>query len=219
VPLPDGLDPAAAKAVYDRIGKWQDTQRFFEDRALAALLDHGRFATARSVLELGCGTGRLAHRLLASRLPADARYLGLEVSTTMARLARRALEAWPERAAVRQTDGSLRFEGRFDRFVACYVFDLLPAGDIRRGLEEARRVLAPDGLACLASLTHPQGPLSRALALVCGALYRISPKLLGGCRPIGLREFLPADRWTVEHHEIFCVCGVCTEVVVTAPRT
>src|SRR6266516_1733321 len=44
------------------------------------LLAHGSFPGDRSVFELGCGTGRLAGSLLASHLPADAGYLGADIS-------------------------------------------------------------------------------------------------------------------------------------------
>jgi hypothetical protein len=29
------FSPAAARALHDRVGRWQDTQRFYEDRATA----------------------------------------------------------------------------------------------------------------------------------------------------------------------------------------
>ncbi|RMD62955.1 class I SAM-dependent methyltransferase, partial [Candidatus Parcubacteria bacterium] len=44
-----------AKAFYDRLGKKQDWQRFYEDVATAALLRNGEFDKASAVLEFGCG--------------------------------------------------------------------------------------------------------------------------------------------------------------------
>ena len=40
------LSPSAARAIYDRIGRWQDTQRFYEDRATADLITQADFLDA-----------------------------------------------------------------------------------------------------------------------------------------------------------------------------
>ena len=60
-----GLPPEAASRLYDRIGRLQDTQSPFERAALERLVTAGRFGTAKSVFELGCGTGTLAERIIA----------------------------------------------------------------------------------------------------------------------------------------------------------
>ena len=57
------LSHAAARALYDRIGRWQDTQRFYEDRATGDLIAHADLHQAQAVFEFGVGTGRLADRL------------------------------------------------------------------------------------------------------------------------------------------------------------
>jgi SAM-dependent methyltransferase len=77
------LSHAAARALYDRIGRWQDTQRFYEDEATADLIAHADLHQAQSVFEFGVGTGRLAARLLRDHLPATAHYLGIDISATM----------------------------------------------------------------------------------------------------------------------------------------
>ncbi len=45
---------------YDRFGRRQDPQGWYEDAALERLIALGRLAEARAVCEFGCGTGRLA---------------------------------------------------------------------------------------------------------------------------------------------------------------
>ena len=54
------LTAEQARRVYDRIGCAQDTQAFYEDAAVIRLAQLGAFERARSVFELGCGTGRFA---------------------------------------------------------------------------------------------------------------------------------------------------------------
>jgi len=77
---------------------------------------------------LGCGTGRLAERLLRGHLPPNARYVGVDVSATMVGLTERRLASWGDRLTVRLADGTGRWpepDGACDRFVAAYVLDLL----------------------------------------------------------------------------------------------
>ena len=57
------LSHEEAQRFYDRFGAKQDWQRFYEDRAISELVAHGALADAQSVVEFGCGTGRIArHR-------------------------------------------------------------------------------------------------------------------------------------------------------------
>ena len=76
------LSHTAARALYDRIGRWQDTQRFYEDDATADLFARSDLRHAQSVFEFGSGTGRLAERLLRDHLPATARYQGIDISSS-----------------------------------------------------------------------------------------------------------------------------------------
>src|SRR5919201_2075128 len=92
------LNASAARDVYDRIGRLQDSQRFYEDAATRRLAEVVDFATCESALELGCGTGRYGAYLLATRLPPSATYLGLDVSPRMVALARERLARWSDRA-------------------------------------------------------------------------------------------------------------------------
>ncbi len=209
-------DEDRIRRFYDRFGRWQDWQRY-EDRALDVLATHGEFATARSVFEFGCGTGRFAARLLGDLLPVDARYLGVDISTTMVRLATERLGRWGERAVVKQADGLAELAAAgpaFDRFVATYVFDLLGDGAIDSALGNARRILAPGGLACLASLTFGATPASRATVALWQRAYAAAPTLVGGCRPLSLLDHLSHADWQVLHHQVVVSATVPSEVVI-----
>jgi SAM-dependent methyltransferase len=102
------LTPGQARRFYDRFGRAQDLQAFYEDRAIGELLAHASFPAARSVFELGCGTGRLAATLLARDLPADAHYVGADISGTMTGLSRARLRGFGRRAQVIRADGPTR---------------------------------------------------------------------------------------------------------------
>jgi ubiquinone/menaquinone biosynthesis C-methylase UbiE len=73
------LSHEEARAFYNRFGSKQDWQRFYEDPAVADLSEHLPLGSATSVIEFGCGTGRLAERMLARHLPMEATYLVLDL--------------------------------------------------------------------------------------------------------------------------------------------
>ena len=89
-----GLSRDEARCFYDWLGARQDTQAFYEDRALADLVAHAAFEKARSVFEFGCGTGRFAADLLADVLLPDCVYHGIDISPRMIALAQRRLVPW-----------------------------------------------------------------------------------------------------------------------------
>jgi ubiquinone/menaquinone biosynthesis C-methylase UbiE len=215
------LSRQEARSVYDRIGARQDTQAFYEDRATEFLISHGEFDRANRVFELGCGTGRFALRLLSEHLPENARYLGVDLSSTMANLARQRLAPYSSRAQVILTDGSLptvETLGRCDRFVSNYVLDLLSEDDIATVIREAHRMLEPSGLLCLSSLSMGSGPLSGLVARAWSFVHAVRPSLVGGCRPLDLLAWLPSARWQVRHHARVAPFSVPSEVVIAQPR-
>ncbi len=216
------LDAESARRAYDRIGRVQDTQRFYEDPATKRLTRHANLGEARSVFELGCGTGRYAAELLATTLPADARYLGVDVSPKMVRLARDRLAQWTSQAEVRLAEPpGLELpgtDGAFDRFLATYVFDLLSTEDAQALIGEAYRLLQPHGLLALAGLTHGTTALSRAVSTAWSAVESGWPGLVGGCRPVELTELVDAPRWRVAHREVVTPWGVASEVLVASRR-
>jgi ubiquinone/menaquinone biosynthesis C-methylase UbiE len=212
------LSHQEAKAFYDRFGRKQDLQRIYEDPAIEVLLRHAAFESASAVVEFGCGTGRLAERLLREQLPGRATYLGLDISRTMIELTRARLEPWADRAKVQLTEGlpGLPVADRdCDRFLSTYVLDLLSEEEIRSTLHEARRVLAPGGLLCLASLTFGQTLPSRLVCRIWTTVHSLRPRLVGGCRPLRLEAFTGSD-WQVLHRQVLCTFGICTEVLIAA---
>jgi ubiquinone/menaquinone biosynthesis C-methylase UbiE len=216
-----GLTHERLRDIYDRIGRLQDTQAFYEDRATDVLVRAGQLGSAHRILELGCGTGRFAERLLSGVLPPDARYRGLDISPRMVQLARKRLALFSPRAEVVLTDGSPPTSeppGSRDRFVAAFVLDLLPESEIADVVREAHRILEPSGLLCISSLTTGIDPFSRLVARTWKRLHRFRPALVGGCRPLQLTAHVPGERWEVRHHARLAAFGIPMEVLVAEPR-
>lgn len=214
-----GFSVDQARAFYDRFGRKQDWQRFYEDPAISVLIEHAAFIQAHRVLEFGCGTGRFAERLLRDILPAECSYLGIDVSRTMVDIARPRLQRWSDRAEVRLSDGSARLDEAdrtVDRFVSNYVFDLLDAEQIAGVLTQAHRVLVAEGSLCLVSLTHGSGPFSRLVSRMWQQIHSFSPALVGGCRPLNLTEFLDSQ-WRLQYHGTVGSFGLISQVIVASP--
>lgn len=207
-----------ARRYYDRFAAKQDRQGWYEDAALAKLLEWGDFGRAEAVLEAGCGTGRFAAHILAQAARPDLRYTGLDISSEMLKRARGRLAPFTKCVRLIEADATraLPFaDESFDRFVATYLIDLLPPADASAMLGEAHRVLRPGGLACLASLTsEASGVLPRAFSSLWSALHRLAPHRVGGCRPVALARLFEAAGWDVVHREVVTPNAVASEVIV-----
>jgi ubiquinone/menaquinone biosynthesis C-methylase UbiE len=214
------LTRSQARRFYDRFGAKQDTQAFYEDAALGDLIAHSTFEQAEGIFEFGCGTSRLASRLLAKHLPASARYFGIDISQTMIDIARQRVSPYEERASVALSDGSMSFplpDCSVDRVVSTYVLDLLSETDIDQALSEARRVLTPNGKLCLVSLTKGKDLASRVVSGLWSALFRLYAPVVGGCRPIRLELFISPQFWLIDYCNVITQFGVPSEVLVASP--
>lgn len=206
-----------ARRYYDWLGANLDTQSFYEappQRDLAAHLD---LKSCRAVVEFGCGTGRFAAEILDSQLPVDARYLGIDISSTMVALAKKRLAKYGPRAEAKQSDGSPHIEAAdasFERFICSYVLELLADEDMQALLAEAHRVLRPDGLLGIVVLTSGPTSLSRTVSTIWRGLHSLSPWIVGGCRPIELTPRLLPSEWIIEYRRVSAPLGVPSEVVV-----
>lgn len=211
-----------ARTVYDRLGAKQDAGAYYEEPAQAALLQHGRWAEASSVFEFGCGTGSFAQKLLTNHMQADAHYCGMDQSTTMVQLASSRLARFGTRATVMLSGGAANLlvaDHSFDRVVSNYVLDLLPVTEIQQFLAEAHRVLHPDGLLGLVSLTYGETPLARLVMAGWQLRYQLQPTTVGGCRPIRLVDFLDHQQWRLRHRSVVTIWGLASEILVATPQT
>ena len=216
------LTPEQARKTYDRIGRLQDLQAIYEHKPIDELLAHADFEHAHAVIELGHGTGALARRLLDHHLPGDAHYTGLDISPHMHELASGRLQSYHDRVALHLGDGTLLLpfpNSSFDCFLVAYVLDLLDPDAIAQVLTNAHRLLAADGLLCLASLTTGTTRPARLLTHAWRAIWTRNPALLGGCRPIQLAPFLDPARWSIRHHATVTTLAISTEILIAAKRS
>ena len=209
------IESVGGQAYYDRFGKNQDGQGFYEDPALDELIAHAGFETADSVFEFGSGTGKFAARLLQDHLPPTASYRSVDLSPIMIGLARQRLEPYGARAKVALSEGEITFplaDHAVDRVVSNYVLDLFSDTAIQSFFLEAHRTLRPGGRVCIASLTRGVGLPSRLVSSLWMAVFRLKPALVGGCRPIKLDAFIDSHCWHIAYRNILAPFGVPSEV-------
>jgi hypothetical protein len=106
-----------------------------------------------------------------------------------------------------------------DRFIACYVLDLLDEEDIGLLLAEAHRVLVPGGLLCVVGLTHGASLSARIVGGLWRALFWLQPKLVGGCRPIVVEDYVGDGDWSVRYRDVVTRFSISSEVLVACAGT
>ena len=112
------------------------------------------------------GRGRFARELLTNVCGPQCRYVGLDVSPRMCRIATARLSRWSARARIMRVEGALPLPlpaAGADRVVAAFVVDPLPTEYARQLLADTHRVLAPGGMLCLTSLVQGTEGQSRLL--------------------------------------------------------
>lgn len=205
-----------ARAAYDRVGARQDTQSWYEDAAVDVLIAHGGLEDATLVLDVGCGTGRLAERVLEAGAE---RVLASDPSPVMVGLARTRLAPYGDRSSVLEAFGVPHIEdGSASHVISTYVLDLLSHDDARRFVLDAHRALEVGGRLCIASLSAGSGPASRAVSAAWHAVWRIRPTLVGGCRPVEVAPLLDSALWEITHRERVSPWGVPSEAIVARRR-
>lgn len=201
---------------YDSFGRKQDKQ-FYEESSINDLIEQGEFSEAKNIVEFGCGTGKLASRLLNNILSTNCHYLGVDISQTMVDLCQNNIEKYSDRTKCCKNEGEPKIDipdQSADRFISTYVLDLLTAEDIMTLLNEAYRILLPGGYLCLASLTHGVSTISNIVEIIWNSLYKLKPSIVGGCHPIKLPEYLQSDKWNIIHDSVIVSYGVPSEVVI-----
>jgi len=182
-----GLAPEEAVVVYDRWAAHYDWWSSpFESRAHRRALELAAPHGEERVLEVAVGTGATLMALAAANR--GGLTVGVDASRRMLdRACRRASQAGAAPPLLLADARTLPLPAEtFDLLVNCYFLDLLSLEDIQIVLGEFRRVLRPGGR--LVVVTMAEG--SRLLMVPWKWLYRRSPRLLGGCRPLHAASLL-----------------------------
>ncbi len=211
------LSHKQAKSFYNRFGKAQDTQSYYENPALDLLIQNSHFNESSKLFEFGFGTGSFAKMLFEKHLPDDCLYHGVDISDKMLELATERLSSFTERVNLELSDGSCQLDlpsNEYDHFVSNYVLDLLSPSDISLIIKSAYDALRPRGYLCLVSLSCGKKLHSRVLTNLWRLVHLISPRLVGGCRPVTLHQFVDPRLWSLKFRRLQYSYGICSEILV-----
>lgn len=208
-----GLPPPRARTIYDRLAPVYPLVERFEAHVKARALEMLALASARRVLAVGVGPGSELAALRA-RAGAKARIVGIDVSAGMLHRARRRGGA----LLVQADAAHLPFRERaFDRLLAAYVLDILPAAQVDEALAEFHRVLDAGGRAVILAMTEGTTLASRAVIAAWNAVYALSPALCAGCRPLVLAPRAERAGFRVLHREVIVSFAFPSELLVLEP--
>jgi ubiquinone/menaquinone biosynthesis C-methylase UbiE len=204
--VPQELIPS----VYSSIARVYDIWAYLtETHARKACLAAANVHDGESVLEVAVGTG-LAFRELLLANPSGLTE-GIDLTEPMLARARLKVKGLPGRYRLRVGDAHhLDFEDNsFDLLVNNYMFDLLPEQDFEPVLKEFFRVLKPGGRLALVNMAISDLWQHRLYQYI----YRLSPKMLGGCRGVALSPFLVSAGFAGIRFQFVSQFGFPSEVV------
>jgi ubiquinone/menaquinone biosynthesis C-methylase UbiE len=159
-PVSDHVPPVIIGNVYDKYGSKNPLARWLMNGFLSGVTELARSTRPRTVLEVGCGEGRLAHHLLSHGIEPE-RFVACDLS-----LAHVAHALDPRIEFLEASIYDLPFASRsFDLVVCCEVLEHLE--EPRRGLREVARVARNHLL-----VSTPREPLWRVMNVMRGKYLR-----------------------------------------------
>ncbi len=154
--------PAAGRAgltrLYDPVMALTMRERAFRPALIAAVLAH----TPTVVLDVGCGTGKLAGRLAAAA--PETRVIGIDGDEQVLALGAARVAGFGERVRLLAglADELPLADSSVDVVVASLLLHHLPPSAKLAALAQARRVLTPGGRLVIADWGPPHDPVMRA---------------------------------------------------------
>ena len=184
-----------AEKFYDRISRWYGLEYRFEKNAIGKGIDMLRPRPGERVLEIGFGTGESVVEI-ARRVGDTGSVFGIDISSGMLHAARDRVKKSglvPRVKLARRDASSLPYCDRFfDAVFMSFTLELFDTPEIPVVLNECRRVLYPDGRACIVAMAKTRSPAVAAYEWV----HRVLPQY-ADCRPIYLDRALEDARFDV----------------------
>jgi len=196
-----------ARSTYDSLSGIYEYLTAYEGGAKKRGLELMDVKPDQTILEVGFGTGA-ALREIAGRVGNQGCAFGMDISTKMLRRAQQSLrQACLSGSVVMAVADASHLPFRhdfFDAVFSSYVLDLMSSTEITMTLGELHRVLKAGGRMVLVSLS--KGNRWYSDMKFYEWLYRRSPSLFGGCRPLLLEEYVKDARFANINRE-FLMAG------------
>lgn len=198
--------------VYDSLAKFYDIWgNLTESRARRRALELAEIKNGQNILEVAVGTG-LAFFEIVKRNP-DGTNIGIDISAGMLKKAENRLSPLSGSHYALKKSSAFDLEAedeQFDVLMNNYMFDLISFDQMDAVLEEFKRVLKKGAKLVLVNMTLGEKFGSGIYDL----MYRISPRLMGGCRGIRLSEKLKEHGFHIKLREYHQQCLFPSEVIL-----
>ncbi len=185
--------------LYDSLSKYYDVWGLLaESRARKRAIELAGVKNGEAILEVAVGTG-LAFYELAKRNPHGSN-LGIDLSTGMLNRARKRLGRLPHKNYELKVASAFHIpaqDEQFDLLLNNYMFDLMAFQEMDAILEEFNRVLKKGGRLVLVNMTKGE----RFGSGFYDVLFRLSPRIIGGCRGVNLKGLLAKHDFHVNTRE------------------
>ena len=217
--MPDQSNDVALRtvelgALFNRISVFLDVVNAIDKKAYAGLMEAANLDEVENLLEIGCGRGHLAKKILQSHSNIS-RYIATEASVENIKASEARLNGYPS-FKCEFVDGLLPYRfpnDHFDVIVSCYVLDCMDENRFRQEIEELKRILCSNGRLCLLSVAKGETPISYVVSSFWSLLYSVSPRLTGGSRVANLAVKVGSDWEDVSSQTIVCY-GFPSELTV-----
>ena len=196
------LSQSEIPKVYDSLSKTYDIWgKLAETKARNRALELADIHDGQNILEVAVGTG-LAFYEIVKKNP-NGTNTGIDISPGMLKKAEKRLLGLSNANYQLKIGNAFKIEEaaeHFDLLVNSYMFDLIAFKEMDGVLMEFKRVLKKGGKLILVNMTAGESFGSGIYSLI----YRISPKLFGGCREVGLSDKLQQNGFDIlarEYHQ------------------
>lgn len=200
--LPVPVSHRRVRRTYERTARlYAQTVARLEAPSQRQALSQLELSSGESVVDIGCGPGRLLPRMATQVGPRGEVY-GVDPAPSMLAQARQQARS----AGVTDCLSLLRGDGRqlpvadesVEAACAFDVLDLFTWTDLKAVLDECHRILGADGRLCVVTMDRTTLPDSRFLRLYEWVYRRLPGAGVVGCRPIPAATALRESRFTIE---------------------
>jgi ubiquinone/menaquinone biosynthesis C-methylase UbiE len=199
-------------SVYNSISKVYDFWGYLtESKARNRALELAEIKNGQNILEVAVGTG-LAFYEIVKRNP-DGANIGIDISEGMLTKAKNRLRKLSAASYELKLGSAFNLEAKdeqFDLVINNYMFDLISFDQMDAILMEFKRVLKKNGKLVFVNMTVGEKIGSGIYDLI----YRVSPKLMGGCRGVQLSERIRRHGFEVKSREYHQQLLFPSEVII-----
>ena len=198
--------------VYDSLSKTYDIWgKLAETRARNRAIELAEIEDGQNILEVAVGTG-LGFYEIVQKNP-NGTNIGVDISRGMLQKAEKRLGKLEKANYELKLGTAFKLEAedsQFDLLINNYMFDLIRYDQMDSILKEFKRVLKKGGTLVLVNMTKGE----KFGSGIYDFIYRISPKLMGGCRGVQLSEKLLAYGFEVKSREYHQQLLFPSEVII-----